>query len=83
MKEVDIKKETAETVEPVKAPVIKKPTLKAYKANAPVNVRFEPSKSSKIVALVREGEVIEALEEKDGWICYVHGWTKKEFYTEV
>lgn len=83
MKEVDIKKETVEAVEPVKAPVIKKPTLKAYKANAPVNVRFEPSKSSKIVALVREGEVIEALEEKDGWIRYVHGWTKKEFYTEV
>lgn len=83
MKEVDVKKETAEAVEPVEVPVIKEPTLKAYKAYVPVNVRFEPSKSSKLVALVREGEVIEALEEKDGWIRYIHGWTKKEFYTEI
>lgn len=85
MKKVDNKKEVVEKIAalPKEAKVEKKPTLKAYKANAPVNVRFEPSKSSRVVALVREGEVIEALEEKDGWIRYIHGWTKKEFYTEI
>lgn len=83
MKGLDIKKEVVKTTEPVKIPVAKKPVLKAYKANTPVNVRFEPSKSSKVVALVPQGEIIEALEEKDGWIRYIHGWTKKEFYTQV
>ena len=87
MKE-NIEKEIAEVieaVEPTKAPMVikEKPALKAYKADRAVNVRFEPSMTSNVIGAVAQGEVIEALEEKDGWIRFIHGWTKKEFYTEI
>ena len=39
--------------------------------------------TSNVIGVVAQGEVIEALEEKDGWIRFIHGWTKKEFYKEV
>ena len=39
--------------------------------------------TSNVIGAVAQGEVIEELEEKDGWIRFIHGWTKKEFYTEI
>lgn len=85
MKKVDNKKEVVEKIAalPEEAKVEKKPTLKTYKAKVAVNVRFEPSMTSNVIGAVAQGEVIEALEEKDGWIRFIHGWTKKEFYTEI
>ena len=65
--------------------VIKEKTcFKDYKADRAVNVRFEPSMTSNVIGAVAQGgEVIEALEEKDDWIRFIHGWTKKEFYKEI
>lgn len=85
MKKVDNKKEVVEEIIalPEEAKVEKKPTLKTYKAKVAVNVRFEPSMTSNVIGAVAQGEVIEALEEKDGWIRFINGWTKKEFYTEI
>ena len=87
MKE-NTKKETVEVIEAVKPTkalmVIKeKPALKIYKADRVVNVRFEPSMTSNVIGAVARDETIEALEEKDDWIRFIHGWTKKEFYTEI
>ena len=39
--------------------------------------------TSNVIGAVAQGEVIEALEEKDDWIRFIHGWTKKEFYKEI
>lgn len=85
MKEADNKKEVVEKILalPKEVKIEKKPALKAYKAGTAVNVRFEPSMTSNVIGVVAQGEVIEALEEKDGWIRFIHGWTKKEFYKEV
>ena len=87
MKE-NTKKETAEVIEavkPTKALMVtkEKPALKIYKADRAVNVRFEPSMTSNVIGVVARDETIEALEEKDEWIRFIHGWTKKEFYTEI
>jgi uncharacterized protein YgiM (DUF1202 family) len=85
MKKVDNKKKVVEEIIalPEEAKVEKKPALKTYKAKVVVNVRFEPSMTSNVIGAVARGEVIEALEEKDGWIRFINGWTKKEFYTEI
>jgi len=85
VKKVDNKKEVVEEIiaPPKEVKIEKKPTLKAYKAKTAVNVRVEPSMTSNVIGAVAQGEVIEALEEKDGWIRFIHGWTKKEFYTEI
>lgn len=85
MKKVGNNKEVVEKIAtlPEEAKVEKKPTLKTYKAKVAVNVRFEPSMTSNVIGAVAQGEVIEALEEKDGWIRFINGWTKKEFYTEI
>ncbi len=85
MKKVDNKKEVIEEIiaPPKKVKIEKKPALKAYKAKTAVNIRFEPSMTSNVIGAVAQGEVIEALEEKDGWIRFIHGWAKKEFYTEI
>jgi uncharacterized protein YgiM (DUF1202 family) len=85
VKKVDNKKEVVEknVTLPKEVKVEKKPALKAYKAKIAVNVRFEPSMTSNVIGAVVQGEVIEALEEKDDWIRFIHGWTKKEFYTEI
>ena len=85
MKEVYNKKEVVEKIAalPKEVKVEKKPALKIYKADRAVNVRFEPSMTSNVIGVVARGEVIEALEEKDDWIRFIHGWTKKEFYKEI
>ncbi len=85
MKEVDNKKEVVEKILalPKEVKIEKKPALKAYKASTIVNVRFEPSMTSNVIGAVARGEVIEALEEKDDWIRFIRGWTKKEFYKEI
>lgn len=85
MKKVDNKKEVVEKIAalPKEVEAEKKPALKIYKADRVVNVRFEPSMTSNVIGAVARGEVIEALEEKDGWIRFINGWTKKEFYTEI
>ena len=85
MKKVDNKKEVVEKIvaPPKEVKVEKKPALKIYKADRAVNVRFEPSMTSNVIGAVAQGEVIEALEEKDDWIRFIHGWTKKEFYKEI
>ena len=85
MKKVYNKKEIVEknVALPKEAKVENKPALKAYEAKIAVNVRFEPSMTSNVIGAVAQGEVIEALEEKDDWIRFINGWTKKEFYTEI
>ncbi len=85
MKKAYNKKEVVEknVALPKEAKAEKKPALKVYEAKIAVNVRFEPSMTSNVIGAVAQGEVIEALEEKDGWIRFIHGWTKKEFYTEI
>ena len=85
MKKIDNKKEVVEKIAalPKEVKAEKKPALKAYEADRAVNVRFEPSMTSNVIGAVAQGEVIEALEEKDDWIRFIHGWTKKEFYKEI
>ena len=85
MKKIDNKKEVVEKIValPKEAKVEKKPALKAYKADRVVNVRFEPSMTSNVIGAVARDETIEALEERDEWIRFIHGWTKKEFYKEI
>jgi len=45
-----------------------------------MNIRKEPSSAGAPVGdFVYHGEIIEALEEKDGWIRHEKGWTAKEW----
>ena len=48
-----------------------------------LNVRQEPNLKAGIVTQLQDGEIVEALEENDGWLKIADGWVMGRFTERI